>query len=137
MRTLTSYSRAIDSPRRAPHLRWPAILAGVAVAVAISLLGAALLPPIPAALASFFGLFVSGLLAGKTAAGAPAYHGALVGAGYVICEALGIVPGGGYFADPLSDTVALIASDALVIAVAALGGWFARLWSSSDRGTGR
>ena len=64
------------------------------------------------------------------------YQGALVGAGYVICEALGVVPSDAYFADPLSDTVALIASDALVIVVAALGGLFARLWSSSDTGTG-
>jgi len=76
-------------------------------------------------------------LAGKLARGAPAYHGALVGVGYVIGEALSVVPGGGYFADPLSDTVALIASDALVILVAALGGLCARLWSSSDTGTGR
>ena len=102
----------------------------------ISVLGDAVLPPIPAAVASFLGLFFSGLLAGKLASGAPMYQGALVGAGYVICEALGVVPSGAYFADPLSDTVALIASDALVIVVAALGGLFARLWSSSDTGTG-
>lgn len=120
-----------------PRLRWTAILAGVALAVAVTLVSAALLPPIPAAVASVFGLFVSGLLAGKLAILARAYHGAVVGAGYVICEALGIVPGGGYFADPLSDTVAVIASDALLIAVAALGGWCARLWSSSDRGRAR
>lgn len=109
-----------------PVLRWPAILAGVALAVASTLLGAAVLPPIPAALASVFGLYVSGLLAGKLAAGARVYHGAVVGAGYVICEALGIVPGGGILADPISDTVAVIVSDALRIAVAALGGWSAR-----------
>ncbi len=120
-----------------PQLRWPAILAGVALAVVVALLSAALLPPIPAAVASFFGLFVSGLLAGKLAIWARAYHGALVGAGYVICEALGIVPGGGQSTDPLSDTAAVIATDALLLAVAALGGWCARLWSSSDRGTGR
>jgi hypothetical protein len=129
-----------------PQLRWPAILAGVALAVAVSLLAAAALPPIPAAVASFFGLFISGLLAGKMAIGARAYHGALVGAGFVICEALGIVPSGGGLADPLSDTVALIASDALAIAAAALGGWSARGLagaepppgaSSSDRGKAR
>ena len=105
--------------------------------MAIALLGGALLPPIPAAVASVFGLLVSGLLAGKLASAGRAYHGALVGAGYVICEALGIVPGVSYVADPLSETVAVIASDALAIAAAALGGWFARLWSSSDKGTGR
>ncbi|HEV8672333.1 MAG TPA: hypothetical protein VGS01_16520 [Candidatus Limnocylindria bacterium] len=120
-----------------PSLRWPAILAGVALAVAVTLVTVAVLPPIPAAVAAYFGLVLSGLLAGKVALGARTYHGALVGAGYVICEALGIVPSGGYSADPLSDTVAVIATDALAIAAAALGGWSARLWSSSDTGTGR
>jgi hypothetical protein len=120
-----------------PPLRWPAILAGVALSLVIGLLSPALLPPIPAAVASFFGLLLSGLLAGKLASAGRAYHGAVVGAGYVICEALGIVPGGGYFSDPLTDTVAVIASDALLIAAAALGGWCARLWSSSDTGRGR
>jgi hypothetical protein len=120
-----------------PRLRWTAILAGVALAVAISLLSAAALPPIPAAFASFFGLWVSGILAGKLARAGFVYHGAVVGAGYVICEVVGIVPSVGTIADPLSDTVLVIASDALRIAVAAVGGWCARLWSSSGRGTGR
>jgi hypothetical protein len=120
-----------------PRLRWSAILAGVALAVAAALLAAAVLPPIPAAVASFFGLLVSGLLAGKLARAAPAYHGALVGAGYLACEALGIVPGGGYSTDPVADTVLVIASDALAIAAAALGGWCARLWSSSDKDRAR
>ena len=65
------------------------------------------------------------------------YHGALVGAGYVVCEALGIVPALSPTADPLTDTVAVIVSDALLLASAALGGWCSRLWSSSDTGTGR
>lgn len=120
-----------------PQLRWPAILAGIALAVAISLLSGVTLPPIPAAAASYLGLAVSGLLAGKLAIGARAYHGALVGAGYVVCEALGIVPSRSYSADPLSDTVTVIVSDALAIAAATLGGWSARLSSSSDTGRGR
>jgi hypothetical protein len=120
-----------------PPLRWPAILAGVALSVVLRFVSAGLLPPIPAAVASFFGLLLSGLLAGKLAPAGRVYHGALVGAGYVICEALGIVPGGGYSTDPLADTVAVIASDAVSIAAAALGGWCARLWSSSDTGRGR
>jgi hypothetical protein len=120
-----------------PPLHWRPVLAGTALSVVIGLVSAVLLPPIPAAVASVFGLMVSGLLAGKLASAGRAYHGALVGAGYVICEALGIVPGGGYFSDPLTDTVAVIAADAVLIAAAALGGWCARLWSSSDKGTGR
>jgi len=120
-----------------PHLRWPALLAGVALAVVIALLAAAVLPPIPAAVASFFGLFLSGLLAGKMATLGRAYHGAVVGAGFVLCEALGVVPGSGYSGDALSDTALVIASDALSIAAAALGGWAARLWSSSGTGKAR
>ena len=120
-----------------PRLTWPAILAGVALAVATTLLATSVLPPIPAALASFFGLFISGLLAGKLAGAAGVYHGAVVGAGFVLCEALGIVPAGSYLGDPVSDTVAVILSDALRIAVAAVGGWGSRLWSSSDRGKAR
>lgn len=127
----------IDSQRAIPPLRWPAIFAGVALAVASSLLAAAALPPIPAAVASFLGLFVSGLLAGKLANAAVFYHGAVVGAGYVVCEALGVVPGGGYGADAVSDTVAVIVSDVLRIAAAALGGWCARVWSSSDKDRAR
>jgi len=127
----------IDSKRAMPHVRWPAILAGVAFAVVIALLTAAVLPPIPAAVASFFGLFISGFLAGILAPGARAYHGALVGAGFVLCEAVGIVPGSGYSGDALSDTVAVIASDALLIASATLGAWCSKLWSSSDRGRAR
>ena len=120
-----------------PPLRWPAILAGVALAVVIALLAAAVLPPIPAAVASFFGLFISGFLAGKLAKEGRVYHGALVGAGYVLCEALGIVPALSPTGDPFTDTVAVIVSDALLLASAALGGWCSRFWSSSDTGTGR
>jgi hypothetical protein len=127
----------IDTQRAMPRLHWPAILAGVALAVASTLFSSAVLPPIPAAVASVFGLFISGLLAGKVAGAAHVYHGAVVGAGFVVCEALGIVPGGGYLGDPVSDTVAVILSDALRIAVAAAGGWCSRLWSSSDKDRGR
>lgn len=120
-----------------PRLAWRAIIAGVASAAVISVITAALLPPIPAALASFFGLFVSGILAGKLALAAPLYHGAVVGAGYVLCEAVGLVPSGPTGADPVADTVAVIATDALRIALAALGGWAAGISSSSGTGRGR
>jgi hypothetical protein len=120
-----------------PPLNWPAILAGVALAVGLTLLSATVLPPIPAAAASIFGLFISGLLAGKLASAARVYHGAIAGAGYVICVALGVVPAVSYLGDPVADTVAVILSDALLIAVAAVGGWCSRAWSSSDRDRGR
>jgi hypothetical protein len=120
-----------------PRLEWRAVIAGVALAGVISAIAAGLLPPIPAALASFFGLFVSGILAGKLAPAARLYHGAVVGAGYVLCEAVGLVPGPVTIADTFTDTVAVIALDALRLALAALGGWAAGLWSSSGTDTGR
>jgi hypothetical protein len=120
-----------------PRLHWPAILAGLALAIAVTLLTRALLPPIPAAVASVFGLFVSGLLAGKLAPEGPAYHGAVVGAAYVLTGALGILPAGSYLADPLADTALVIVSDVLLIAAAAAGAWSARLSFSSDRGKAR
>src|SRR5437773_12403260 len=118
-----------------PPLRWPAILAGVALAVVLALLSALALPPISAAAASFFGLFVSGLLAGKLAKEGRAYHGALEGPGYVLCEALGIVPALSPTADPLTDTVAFTASDALLPASAALRGSCSPPWSPSGTRT--
>ena len=120
-----------------PQLRWTAVIAAVALAALITLLTAVTLPPIPAAVASFFGLFVSGVLAGKLGSAAPLYHGAMTGAGYVVCVAVGLVPDGASLTDPVSDTAAVIALDLLRLAVAALGGWCARPWSSSDTGTGR
>ena len=120
-----------------PPLEWRAIIAGVALAGVISVIAASLLPPIPAAVASFFGLVVSGVLAGKLASAARLYHGAVVGAGYVLAEAAGLVPGPLTVADHFTDTALVIASDALAIAAAAVGGWYARSWSSSDKGTGR
>jgi hypothetical protein len=120
-----------------PPVRWTAILSGVAFAAVIAVISAALLPPIPAAAASFLGISLCGFLAGKLASAARAYQGALVGVGYVLCEVVGLVPGVGPSADALSDTVLVIVSDALVIAAAALGGWAAQLSSSSDTGTDR
>jgi hypothetical protein len=119
-----------------PPVRWPAILAGVASSALIAVVSAATLPPIPAAAASFFGIFLCGFLAGKLALAAQVYQGALVGVGYVLCEVLGIVPGVGPSADALSDTVVVIGADALVIAAAALGGLVAQLSSFSDTGRG-
>jgi hypothetical protein len=60
-----------------------------------------------------------------------------VGAGYVVCEALGIVPGVPYVADPLPETLAIIVSDALLIARGTGPVVRPRLWSSSDRGRAR
>ena len=81
-------------------------------------------------------------MAGKAAKHAGLYHGALVGVGYIVVEAIGLAPapfepaGGG-----LTEGLSIIAGDALLLAVAALAGWIAAPQaassSSSDTGRGR
>ena len=86
------------------------------------------------------GIAVGGVLAGKLAKNAGLYHGALVGVGYVLVEAVGLAPAP---LDPasggLAEGISIIAGDALLLAVAALAGWIAapREVSSSSSGTGR
>lgn len=67
------------------------------------------------------------------------YHGAAVGVGWIVLEALGLVPTPRYSDDPLSDTVAIILFDLVILVAASLGGAAARPGrpSSSGRGRGR
>ena len=79
-------------------------------------------------------------MAGKRGFPAGPYQGALVGVGYVVLEAIGLAPPP--FAlteDGLGESAAIIASDALLLAVAALFGWLGaqRPSSSSGRDRGR
>ena len=65
-------------------------------------------------------------MAGKRAIRAPLYHGALVGAGYVIGEALGIAPGPlGATDGAFADTIAIFVSDLALLAVGSAAGWLA------------
>ena len=119
-----------------PTLHWSAIVAGILISIVVTLVAHALLPPIAALVASLFGLAAGGFLAGKRGKQAPAYHGALVGVGFIVFEALGVIPGVGYV-DPLADTLAIIALDAGALAASTLGGALSRVGSSSDRGRDR
>ena len=86
------------------------------------------------------GIALGGFIGAKVAKNAGLLHGALVGVGYVLAEAVGIAP------TPLEPTDAgiaeglwIIGGDALVLAVAALAGWIAapRAMSSSSSGMDR
>jgi hypothetical protein len=86
------------------------------------------------------GIALGAYLGAKVAKYGGLYHGALVGVGYVLVEAIGLAPAplepsGDGFAEGL----AVIAGDALTLALAALAGWIAapRATSSSSSGTGR
>jgi len=86
------------------------------------------------------GIALGGYLAGKLAKYVGLYHGALVGVGYVLVEAIGLAPAPLESAgDGLTEGLSIIAGDALLLALAALAGWIAapRGVSSSSSGTDR
>jgi hypothetical protein len=126
----------------------PAInLIAVAVGLVVAATSAALVRLLVVPNASIFGIAaplcgiaLGAYLAGKLAKNAGLYHGALVGVGYVLVEAIGLAPppfepSG----DGLGDSLSIITGDAMLLALAALAGWIAapRAASSSSSGTGR
>ena len=132
-----------SSPRSPPSLArldWRAILAALGVAFVTGLVTRTLLAPVPGIVASIVGIGVSGFLAGIGARGAGAYHGAAVGVGWVLLEAIGVAPTPAAAENAVADTVAVIAFDALSLSAATFGGWFAakrHRSSSSGRGKAR
>ena len=133
----------IAQQRALPAINQIAVAAGVLVAATIaSILRLAASSPasIFGIAAPLCGIALGAFLAGKLAKNGGLYHGALVGVGYVLIEAIGLAPAplepsGEGFAEGLS----VIAGDALVLALAVLAGWIAapQAMSSSSSGTGR
>ena len=81
-------------------------------------------------------------MAGKVAKSAGLYHGAVTGIAYVLLEIVGLVPAPfALSGEALSEGLAIIAGDALLLAVAAGAGWIADRWagpwSSSGKDRGR
>jgi hypothetical protein len=127
-----------------PPVLWTAVALGLVVALAIALVVAflgGLIDPALASLAPFSGIAVGGFLAGNRAKSAPLYHGALVAAGYVLLEGIGIAPAP--FApreNALEDSIGVIVTDAALLALAALAAFLASRAasaSSADKGRGR
>jgi hypothetical protein len=140
---LSEYARAIGQRRSPPAINQLAVVAGLVVAATVaSLLRLAASPTasIFGIAAPLCGIALGAFLAGKLAKNAGVYHGALVGVGYVLVEAIGLAPAP---LEPagvgLTEGLSIIAGDALVLTVAALAGWIAapRAASSSSSGTGR
>jgi hypothetical protein len=113
------------------------VLAGVAISVAIGVPAIVALAPIPGSIATILGVAIGGFVAGKWADSAGAYHGALVGAGWIMLEAFGIVPSLRYSADTITDTLIVFVVDLVTLIGASLAGWWARRGPSSSSGTGR
>ena len=133
----------IAQQRALPPINQIAVAAGVLVAATIaSILRLAASSPasIFGIAAPLCGIALGAFLAGKVAKNGGLYHGALVGVGYVLVEAIGLAPA------PLepsgvgvAEGLSVIAGDALVLAVAVLAGWIAspQAMSSSSSGKGR
>ena len=114
----------------------------MAVAVA-SILRLAASPPasIFGIAAPLCGIALGAVLAGKVTKYGGLYHGALVGVGYVLVEAIGLAPAPlEPSGDGLVEGLTIILGDGLVLALAALAGWIAAPQatpsSSSGMGTG-
>jgi hypothetical protein len=134
------------SPQRSlPPIDRTAIAIGLLAAVGSALIlgfGAGPGAPIFGIAAPLCGIAIGAYLAGKVAKYAGLYHGALVGAGYVLIEAFGLAPAplepveGG-----ITEGLWIIAGDASLLLVAALFGWIAAPratpLSSSDKDKGR
>ena len=129
--------------RAVPAIQQIAVIAGIVVAATVaSALRLATTSPasIFGIAAPLCGIALGGYLAGKLAKYAGLYHGALVGVGYVLVEAIGLAPAPLQSpSDGLTEGLSIIAGDALLLALAALAGWIAapRGASSSSSGTGR
>jgi len=133
----------IARQRSLPPLHQVAVAAGVLVAAAIaSVLRLAASPTasIFGIAAPLCGIALGAFIAGKVAKNGGLFHGALVGVGYVLIEAVGLAPAPFEpSGDGLAEGLSIIAGDALVLTLAALAGWIAapQATSSSSSGTGR
>ena len=139
------YAPPIAQQRALPAVNQIAFAVGLLVAVTIaSVLRVAATPP-----ASIFGIAAplcgigsGAFLAAKVAKNGGLFHGALVGVGYVLVEAIGLAPSPlEPSGDGIAEGLSIIAGDALLLALAALAGWIAapgaKSSSSSGRGRGR
>jgi hypothetical protein len=122
-----------------------AVAAGVVVAAAVAnvlRLAASPTASIFGIAAPLCGIALGAILAGKVAKSGGLYHGALVGVGYILIEAIGLAQSPfDASSDGLAEGLSIIAGDALLLLVAALAGWIAAPQaapsSSSGRGRGR
>jgi hypothetical protein len=120
-----------------------AVGAGVLVAATVATvlrLGASSPASIFGIAAPLCGIALGAVVAGKLAKNGGVYHGALVGVGYILIEAIGLAPAPlEPSGDGLGEGLSIIAGDAVMLALATLAGWIAapQATSSSSSGTGR
>lgn len=108
--------------RSAPRVDRRATIAGLALSIMVAAIGLFLgFPAIGAWIGAVGGGYVGGRMAGRDGL----FHGAIVGALEVVGLAIVTTAASTAAANIVVDTVATIVSDALLLGLAALGGWLA------------
>jgi hypothetical protein len=117
-----------------PKLDMRATAAGVALSIVVAILGFFFgFPPI----GELIGAGVGGYLAGRTAGRDGLFHGGAVGIVDVIGVAIVTAAGSASVPNVVIDTAATVLTDALLLGLAALGGWLATRSSSPSSSAGR
>ena len=102
-----------------PQVSWPAVLPAAVLSLLITIAGVPIV-----------GAAAGGALAGRLSPSASAYQGSIVAILTILAFALLPLPAP-------TDTVLILLTDALLIAVGAVGGWLGGLLRPSSSGTGR
>ena len=101
-----------------PQVAWSAVLPGAVISLLITIAGFPII-----------GVAAGGAIAGRRAASGPAYQGSIVAVITVL--SLALLPGGP------SDTILILATDALLLAAGTAMGWVGGVLRPSSRDTGR
>lgn len=113
--------------RSAPRVQWRAVLAGTALALLaatlLALAAQALGAPVLGSAATPLAIALGGFLAGRWAGTAGLLQGGMVGALWIVGEAIAGIGAAAPVADPLADLVLVLASDVVRIALGAAFGW--------------
>ena len=111
----------MSDPRRPPRLEWGAVFIGLVVAlvlgIAATAIGLGLVGKVVA-------VAIGGAVAARRASGAGAFHGAVVGAGWILVFS-DISGPAGADAGIVVDTASTVVFDLFYLSAAAAGGWLA------------
>jgi hypothetical protein len=117
-----------------PKLDMRATAAGVALSIVVAILGFFFgFPPI----GELIGAGAGGYLAGRIAGRDGLFHGGAVGIVDVVGVAIVTAAGSASVPNVVIDTAATVLTDALLLGLAALGGWLATRSSSPSSSAGR
>ncbi len=111
----------MSDARRPPRLEWDAVLVGLALALVLGI-GATAIGL--GAFGQIAAVAAGGALAARRATGAPLFHGAVVGAGWILVFSAISGPTGSA-GSIVADTVSTVVGDLFYMSAGAAGGWLA------------